>query len=69
MERGEGLLKGARESNGTVIKQAADLNASINAGTLFLGVPAIAIGANIDARPAESLQDIKDQDLPELSVI
>ena len=48
LERGEGLLKGARESNGTVIKQAADLNARVNAGTLLLGIPAIAVGADID---------------------
>ena len=49
LEREEGLLKGWRESNGTVIKQAADLNASFDAGTLFLGIPAIAVGTNIDA--------------------
>lgn len=42
------MLKGARESNGTVIKQAADLNARVNAGTLLLGIPAIAVGADID---------------------
>ena len=49
LERGEGLLKGARKSNGTVIKQAADLNARVDAGTLFHGIPAVAIGTDIDA--------------------
>lgn len=49
LERGEDLLKGRRKSNGTVIKQAADLNASVDARTLFLGIPAVAIGTDIDA--------------------
>lgn len=49
LKRREGLLKGRRQPNVTVVKLAAGLNAGVNAGRLFIGVLAIAVGANIDA--------------------